>query len=465
MTTDTVLDAVLDGLPDEARHIAWIEEIIGFGVRRPGTAASAETAEWCATQLESMGYTVTRQPVPALTSHPGPARVVAWCDDDPSRRVEATGLTTPFTTEAGAGDVSRSRRFRLVTRTDDAEYTAGDAILEHVRLTELPISVIDGAVLARHDPTGEFADHVHVLPFGGALGKEIDTVVEAGAGAMIGVVDAPWTTADYFVPYDGVVRPIPGVWLDRDDGALLDALIADGPVQVEITTEVTNRDSVDHNIIATAPVGDADEWVVIGSHHDAPWASAVEDASGIAQVLAQAHAWATIEQGDRPVSMAFLLTAAHMSEGAGTREFIRAWEHRERIRFAIHLEHIAAEAAPDGAGGLRATDRAEVRWWFASAPDDDVESALVDSVARAVAVDDLDRSLVLPPEIFGPMPPTDGGFFHLADVPMVNLLAAPMYLFDPADTVEMVHRPSLVPTSRAAARIVSDAITGFGDAE
>ena len=53
--------------------------------------------------------------------------------------------------------------------------------------------------------------------------------------------------------------------------------------------------------------------------------------------------------------------------------------------------------------------------------------------------------------------PTDGGFFHLAGVPMVNLLAAPMYLFDPADTVEMIHEPSLVPVSRAAARLVADA--------
>ncbi len=460
-----MLAAVLDGLPDEQRHIAWIEEIIGFGVRRPGTSASAATAEWCATQLESMGYAVTRQPVPALTSHPGPARVVAWPVDDPTHRVEAAGLTMPFSTEAGAADPSESRRFRLVLRTDDTRPTAGDAVLEHVRLTELPTSAIDGAARARHDPAGEFVDHVHVLPFGLRLGKEIDTVVEEGAGAMVGVVEAPWVTADYFVPYDGVVRPIPGLWLDLDDGARLDALIANGPVEVEITTEVTNRDSVDHNIIATAPVGDADDWVVIGSHHDAPWASAVEDASGIAQVLAQARAWAAIEPADRPVSMAFLLTAAHMSEGAGTREFIRAWEHRDRIRFAIHLEHIAAEAAPDGAGGLRATDRAEVRWWFASAPDDGAESALVDSVARAIAVDDLDRSLVLPAEIFGPMPPTDGGFFHLAEVAMVNLLAAPMYLFDPADTVDMVHRPSLVPTSRAAARIVSDAITEFAEAQ
>jgi hypothetical protein len=40
---------------------------------------------------------------------------------------------------------------------------------------------------------------------------------------------------------------------------------------------------------------------------------------------------------------------------------------------------------------------------------------------------------------------------------MINLLAAPMYLFDPADTADMIHRPSLVSTSRAALRLTFDA--------
>ena len=392
-----------------------------------------------------------------LTSHPGPAHVVAWSTADPSRRVEVAGLTMPFSTETPASNPEAAGRFRLVARSHDARQGSDVAVLEHVALTELPVSLIDRGALGRHDPSGEFTEHVHVLPFGTALGKEVDAVVASGAGAMVGVLDAPWVTSDYFVPYDGVVRPIPALWLDREQGAALDALLSTGPVDVELATQVDNRESTDHNVIATAPAPDDDDWIVIGSHHDAPWASAVEDGSGIAQVLAQAVAWSSLPPDERPVSLAFLLTAAHMSDGAGTREFIRSWEHHNRIRFALHLEHIAAEAVPDGCGGLRPADRPEVRWWFASAPDPDGEAELVESVATAIAADDLDRSLVLAAETFGEMPPTDGGFFHLARVPMVNLLAAPMYLFDPADTIEMIHRPSLVPTSRAAARLVADA--------
>ncbi|MEM9515673.1 MAG: hypothetical protein AAGA42_12530 [Actinomycetota bacterium] len=453
MTAGPLLERLICAVPNTAQQLAWIDDIVAFGVRRPGSATGAAVTRWCADQLGSMGYAVELQPVRCLTSHPGPARLDAWLVNDPSDRCSLDGFTAPFSTAVSA------RRFRL--QPSDAPTTSGDAALTHVPLVELPVALLDGARLGVFDPLDEFATHTHVLPFGSRLGKEIDDVVAAGAGAMIGVFDAPWESAYYFVPYDGVLRPIPALWLDRSSGEVLDGLLARGAVDIEMTTEVVNEERVDHNVIATVAGGDAERWIVVGSHHDAPWASAVEDASGVAQVLAQAAAWATIDPADRLASMAFLLTAGHMSHGAGTRCFLESWQHRAHIQFGLHLEHIAAEAVPDGRGGLRPTDRPEVRWWFVSA-DGELQRRLVDAVLEAVRAEDLDRSLALPPDLFGPFPPTDGGFYHLEGIPMVNLLAAPMYLFDPADRHEMVHAASLEPTARAAVRITLDAIDGWG---
>jgi len=427
---------VVAAIPDAVTQMAWIDAIVAHGVRRPGTAANAVTVEWCAERLAELGCDVQRHALTTTTSHPGPAVLRAG-------NVELRGLTVPFST-AGTW------RGRLVASGDPQVH--GAAALHRATLTDLPVSVLDPAVLARHDPSGELATHVHTLPFGPALGKEIDRVVAEGAAAMVGIVDAPWTTSDYFVPYDGVVRPIPAGWFDRDAGAALDALLAAGPVEVELVTDVANRDTRETNVIATLP-GRGEGWVVVGSHHDAPWASAVEDASGIVQVLAQAAAWAAMPADQRPHNLAFLLTAAHMSEGAGTRAFLRDWEHRDRIVFGLHLEHIAARAVPDGTGGLVSSGEPDVRWWFVSAGAE--QDAWVTRTAEVLARHDLDRSIVLPPEVFGPMPPTDGGFYHLAGIPMVNLLAAPMYLFDPADRPDMVHVPSLVPTARAAADLIA----------
>ena len=439
--------AVLAAIPDAAAQMAWIEQIVGFGVRRPGTPAGQAVAEWCALRLAEFGCAVESHPLTALTSHPGPAVVRAG-------GAEWHGLSMPFST-AGTW---RGPLAELTFGESAARVAAGHAALARATFTELPVHLLDPAVLARHDPRGELATHVHTLPFGPALGKEVDRAVAAGAAALVGIVDAPWDTADYFVPYDGLVRPIQAAWFDRRAGAALRAQLAAGVTDVELVTDVVNRDTTDYNVVATLP-GRGDGWVVVGSHHDAPWASAVEDASGIAQVLAQAAAWAAVPADARPHNLAFLLTAAHMSEGAGTRAFLRDWEHRDRIVFGLHLEHVAARAVPDGAGGLVSSGEPEVRWWFVSAGDE--QAAWVAHTADAIARHDLDRSIVLPPDVFGPMPPTDGGFYHLAGIPMVNLLAAPMYLFDPADRPDMIHVESLVPTARAAADLV--AVTSGSD--
>jgi hypothetical protein len=37
----------------------------------------------------------------------------------------------------------------------------------------------------------------------------------------------------------------------------------------------------------------------------------------------------------------------------------------------------------------------------------------------------------------------------------VNYLVAPFYLFDAMDTLDKIHRPSLVPVTRAAIRIIN----------
>jgi hypothetical protein len=118
----------------------------------------------------------------------------------------------------------------------------------------------------------------------------------------------------------------------------------------------------------------------------------------------------------------------------------------------VHLEHVAREARGED-GRLVPTDRPEVRWWFTSRI-----PPLQAAVKQAIVREDIDRSILMFPDGFPPgseAPPTDGAFFHPAGVPIVNLLAAPMYLFDAADTVEMIHAESLVPVTRAAARIIA----------
>ena len=203
-----------------------------------------------------------------------------------------------------------------------------------------------------------------------------------------------------------------------------------------------------HNVVGTLP-GGSDDWIVIASHHDGPWASAVEDASGTALVLAQARYWSQVPARERPHNLLFLLTSGHMAGGAGTRAFVEGHEDLlPRVVLEVHLEHAARQCEPSG-GRLVPTDDPEPRWWFTTR-----HPALESIVRQAVATEDLRRSLVLPPDAFFESPPTDGSAFHGAGVPIVQYLTAPMYLFDAQDTLDKIHLGTLVPLTRAVARLI-----------
>jgi hypothetical protein len=58
------------------------------------------------------------------------------------------------------------------------------------------------------------------------------------------------------------------------------------------------------------------------------------------------------------------------------------------------------------------------------------------------------------PDALAPFPTTDGGPFHVENVPLVNFLTAPFYLFDRMDNVDKIDAPSLLPVTRAAIRII-----------
>lgn len=432
-------------VPTADEMMGWIEEIVSHGVRRPGYEADAWVERWAAERFSELGLeNVELDPVEVLRWRSGGCRLEVWPAARPAERLELPCRSVPYSASADGLELE-------IAPFGDASVAGRIAVVADDMLA-LPQSVMRAFARAQYDPDRQLEGYVQVLPFGARLQTVMEPAIEAGARAFVGVVRGmPVATDAYYVPYDAVERPIPGVWLSETAGGRLDALLARGPARARLSVSSTVDRVVSHNVAGTLP-GASDEWIVIGSHHDGPWASAVEDASGTALVLAQARYWSRVPRERRPHNLLFLLNAGHMAGGAGIRAFVerrRAW--LDRVVVEIHLEHVAREAeARDGR--LAPTDRPEVRWWFTS-----LSGELEGAVLGAIRAEGVGRSLLMPPEGFPPgsaMPPTDGAFFHPAGVPIVQLLAAPSYLFDAADTPEMVHRPSLVPITRAVVRIV-----------
>jgi hypothetical protein len=424
-------------VPGEWQVHGWIEEVFARGVRRPGYPADRWATQWAAERLRALGVESVRlEPVELFSWEPRRWSLRLGGEELPSSPLPHAAPTPPVELPLVAFDPAAPERVK------------GAAALVDVALLRLPYAFVESRASYTLDETGSFAGASQVLPFGRAFQAVMEPAIEAGAAAFVGVLrDYPGGSKDYYVPYDGVARPIPGLWVRGADGERLRRSAAAGR-RVRLEVDAARTAVVDHNVVGELPGAD-DERVVIGSHHDGPWASAVEDASGIALVLAQAAYWAQVPRAERPHRLVLLLNAGHMVAGAGTRAFIEA--HRAelaRIVLELHLEHVAEEwQGRDGA--LVATGLPEARWWFTS------HLARLEAAVRdAIEAERVDRSFVVPPTLFGSHPTTDGGFFHLEGVPLVNLLAAPFYLFDAMDTLDKIHRPSLVPITRAAIRIV-----------
>ncbi len=446
-------------LPDVDTIHSWIEKVFGFGVRRPGYEADIRTEAFILEQFRDMGLEAVRRE---------PVELPCWSPEHASLTISGPGETFSipcFPLPHCAP--TRKRAYRLQKYEPGIELN-GDCALVHHTLMQIPATMVAGEADVPNDlagelvvplksggtiidPRGSLRDSTQILPFSPLLQAVMEPAMQDGAGAFIGVLDQyPGDSYRYYVPYDGLERPIPGLWVRGSDGKRIHALLAAGEVTVEIEIRSERKWITSHNIIGELPGVDG-EAIVIGSHHDGPWSSAVEDASGIAMVLAQAQYWSKQPGSARPHHLVFLLNAGHMAGGAGCKSFIE--QHREmmdRIVLSIHLEHAARECRETD-GEIRFTGEPEPRWFFTSHL-----PRLRASLRRSLEEEGIDRALIIAPDTFGELPTTDGGAFHPEKVPLVDFLTAPFYLFDEMDTLDKIHRESLVPITRAMVRLIED---------
>jgi hypothetical protein len=429
-------------IPDESRIYGWIEEVFSHGMRRPGYLADRWAEGWLQEQFRALGLkNVRAEPVEMPYWEPRAASLIVAGADGASADLACFAL--PFTSP---GEIEAN----LVAFDEAAPEGARGAIaLCDAPLMRTPHAWYGSVATWRYDPDGSFDGSRQILPFGRAVMEATRPAIDAGAGGFIGTLtDYPGDSCRYYVPYDAQRRDIHAVWVSGTDGKRLREMLGAGAVRARINVDAAEGDITCYNIVGELPGAD-EETVIIGSHHDGPWASAVEDGSGIALVLAQATYWSRVALAERPHRLVFLLNSGHMAGGAGQRTFVS--EHSaelDRCVLEVHLEHTANEFTDEG-GNLRATGQPEARWWFTTRI-----NRLEAAVRSAIESEDLRRSYILRPDIFGPKPTTDGADFHLAGVPLVNFLTAPFYLFDEMDTLDKIHRPSLVPVTRAAIRIV-----------
>lgn len=431
----------------------WIEKQVALGPRRPGTDGGHANERLLEGLLRDFGLeSVRAEPIPITRWEAGETRLEVAATGEAFETLDAFPIPYVAFTPAGGveGPLVYADR-RALFQGGARRAWRGAVVVTEIGFPPLPLGLLLRLARGLYDPHGTAGQVNHPATWVRLGWHLYAEAVQAGAVGFVGVLtDQPGGSARMYAPYgfkekDILAKPLPGFWVGREPGKALVARARAGGARARLHLEGVREPGVTHNIVGEIPprapatgAGGEEEVVVLSCHHDSPFASPVEDASGVAVVLALAQHFAREPLARR--RLVVVLTAGHFYGSIGTRTFIR--EHPEVVRRTaaeITIEHVGKEAVEDASGRLVPSGLPEASGIFVPFSD-----AVRDLVLEAVRHHDLHRSVLLPAEgPLGPYPPTDGGDWWEAGVPVVNHISNPVYLLTEDDALEWVDRDRL----------------------
>ena len=443
--------------PSLGEMLGWIRQIVGFGTRRPGYPQSLQVEQWLEAKFREFGLReIHREPVPvnywkpAVTSLTFPAIAVEL----PCFPVPYTSWTATEGIEArmvflGEGSPEELQRVNL----------RGAIVVVHMRFADLPGAALKRNARFIHDANQSIPNGpLHAANW---LIRNFPVYYEAqqrGAVGFIGLlVDSPTDGGDFFVPYDGYLKGLPAVWVGREHAAQVRAPAQANQI-ARLLSVGENRLVDSHNVVGVIPGNEvtasvARENIIITCHHDAPFASAVEDASGLAVLLTLAKSFAAAQGEPQPLrrDLIFVASSGHFHGGIGNRVFVERHTggFLKRTVAVFGVEHIGEEAESDGHGGYQLTGQPEVRALFF-----DGSHQFANLLGAEAERCGLDRLICADAYGFGPEPPCDSAPFFTAGIPSACHISGPLYLFDPHDTIDKVRAVDLVPVARFFANAI-----------
>jgi hypothetical protein len=431
--------------------LGWIRRIVGFGTRRPGYPQNLQVEQWLETMFGEFGLAeVRREPVPVNYWEP-----VTTALEFPKDTVELPCFPIPYTDWTSAAGLEAPTAFVGEGSPEAFQRVnlRGRIAVADVRFADLPGAALKKGARFIRDAHQSIPDGpLHVANW---LIRNFPAYYEAqrrGAVGFIGLlVDSPSDGCDFYVPYDGFLKELPALWVGREHASRVRTLARAG-ASARLVSVGQNRLVDSHNVMGVIPGSggsgnSGNENIVVTCHHDAPFASAVEDASGLSVLLALAKEFAAARSGTKQLrrDLIFVASSGHFHGGIGNRTFVEqhAAGFLKRTVAAFGVEHIAEEAESDGHSGYRLTGRPEVRALFF-----DGSNQFARLLAEEAERCRLDRLICADAYGFGPEPPCDSAPFFTAGIPSACHISGPLYLFDPHDTMDKVRAVDLIPVAK-----------------
>ena len=438
---------------DTSLMMEWIKNISSFGPRRAGSPAGHKNEDFLIEQLRNFGLEdVHKEPIPIEYRETKKA-VLEIDEGEGFNPIKAQWIPfSAYTPEQGIeGTLVYADPGKLFQGGD----WKGKIVVTDICFPMLDVKLIAKFSLGQFDPEGTMLDIKHPATWVRLNWHFYRKAIKNGAIGFIGILkDQPGGSYRMYAPYgfkekNILDKPLPGFWVSRNDGPRLRDAAKKSETRVRMIHIGEHRSEITNNIVGKI-AGQSDEIVILHSHHDSPFKSPVEDASGCAVVLALAKYFAQERNNKRKILILF--TAGHFYGSIGTRTFIR--DHMKdivpKVALEITIEHIAKEAIENPEGELVQSGQPEGTGIFVP-----FNAGMVDAVLESVKNNSMDRVFLLPPEgPLGDYPPTDGGDWYEAGVPLVNIISNPVYLLNEEDDLEWVMEERLPKVAGAVADIV-----------
>ena len=453
------------GMPSNQEIFGFIQDIIDFGPRRTGSEANVRTADYIANKFRDFGL----QDVAIETGDTYQWDARKWSLEAGGVGIPAfymrhsfhPGKAGPFST----GPDGLNAEFVYVGDRQDLDGidVKGKIVVADVALGDMSMWKIKLAAEKVYDPDGTLSGSGRIDPFTpNNYPYNFASAMRGGAVGFVGILANYFDSnrfynedLAYFVD-DDLYLSLPGLWLSPTDGAALKTMLRNNPhTSGRLVLEGEVKQVKYRTVVGNLP-GKSAETLMVQSHHDSGFSGAVEDASGVSEVLALAKYYGRQPQKSRERSLMFVVMDSHFTGYEAHVDFAEnhILKAGRDVVANVTLEHIAREMViKDGKAVM--TGQVDPRLIITS-------PSLLDLTSAKVEQHDYRRSLVLSTQLFTHdegLPTDVGPIQKLTGMPVISLISAPAYLYDIADTLDKVAVEQLQPTALLAADLL-DALDG-----
>ena len=289
--------------------------------------------------------------------------------------------------------------------------------------------------------------------------------LNGGAAGFVGILHNFMDQNYYHEDYTEITEmfgneymSMPALWMSREDGKhILEKLTKGQSIGCSFCTDVVYEEREALNVSGKLP-GMSDDIVLVHSHHDAVCEGAVQDASGMSEVFALAQYFAGLPKQARKHTMMFGATDSHYTDYEGHAHFVEERKKQgDHIILDCCIEHIAKEMDLDEDYNIVMKDEPETRMMYVTD-----QGELIPQTRELLQKYGLDKTFLFPVhgESAGAYTHedvcSDAYVFDAVGIPVVSVLAAPMYLFHNTDTLDKVYVPGLRPIGMAYAELITN---------